>query len=102
MKKHFKLKKFRNIVKRFLKISTSLSLAISALNVFPASQNHISYAADTIKIMPLGDSITYGMADEGGYRKYLDVALKEKNIKRKALDLLLLFISMILLYLGSR
>ena len=28
--------------------------------------------------------------------------LKEKNIKRKALDLLLLFISMILLYLGSR
>ena len=28
--------------------------------------------------------------------------LKEKNIKRKALDLALLFISMILLYLGSR
>jgi hypothetical protein len=27
--------------------------------------------------------------------------LKEKNVKRKALDLVLLFISMILLYLGS-
>ena len=37
-------------------------------------------AADTINIMPVGDSITFGYGDDGGYRKYLDYFLKEKGI----------------------
>ncbi len=37
-------------------------------------------AADTIKIMPVGDSITNGDGDPGGYRKFLDYTLKEKGI----------------------
>ena len=32
-----------------------------------------------IKIMPIGDSITFGYGHEGGYRKYLDYFLKEKG-----------------------
>ena len=38
-------------------------------------------SADTYKIMPIGDSITFGMGDDGGYRKFLDMTLKEKGIK---------------------
>ena len=37
-------------------------------------------AADTVKIMPVGDSITNGDGDPGGYRKFLDYALKQKGI----------------------
>lgn len=32
-----------------------------------------------IKIMPIGDSITFGYGHEGGYRKYLDYYLKDKG-----------------------
>jgi len=35
----------------------------------------------TIKIMPVGDSITYGMGETGGYRKYLYQALTQKGYK---------------------
>ena len=34
---------------------------------------------NVIRIMPAGDSITFGMGDTGGYRKYLDYFLKEKG-----------------------
>jgi len=34
---------------------------------------------DTIKIMPVGDSITFGMGEDGGYRKYLDYFMKQKG-----------------------
>ena len=37
-------------------------------------------AADQIKIMPVGDSITNGDGDPGGYRKFLDYTLKQKGI----------------------
>lgn len=37
-------------------------------------------AADPVRIMPVGDSITNGDGETGGYRKYLDYALKQKNI----------------------
>ena len=65
-------------IKRFLRIGTSLALSISTLSLLTSAPAKIS-AADTIKIMPLGDSITYGMADEGGYRKYLSYFLKQKG-----------------------
>ena len=37
-------------------------------------------AADQVNIMPIGDSITFGLGEDGGYRKYLDYALKAKDI----------------------
>ncbi|MBO4523143.1 MAG: carbohydrate binding domain-containing protein [Ruminococcus sp.] len=43
-------------------------------NVINSSQNE-----NMIRIMPAGDSITFGMGDTGGYRKYLDYFLKEKG-----------------------
>ncbi|WP_295071661.1 SGNH/GDSL hydrolase family protein [Ruminococcus sp.] len=75
MKKHFIVGK---TIKRFLRIGTSLALSISTLSLLPSAPRQSS-AADTIKIMPLGDSITYGMADEGGYRKYLSYFLQQKG-----------------------
>jgi len=36
---------------------------------------------DTVKIMPVGDSITFGMGENGGYRKYLYQALTQKGYK---------------------
>lgn len=35
--------------------------------------------SDTIKIMPVGDSITFGYGEAGGYRKYLYHALGQKG-----------------------
>ena len=39
----------------------------------------VTSKTDKIKIMPAGDSITFGMGDDGGYRKFLDYFLKEKG-----------------------
>lgn len=55
---------------------SALMLAATAL---PQSFHLEAAAAEKIKIMPLGDSITFGMADEGGYRKYLWQVLREKG-----------------------
>ena len=43
-------------------------------------------ALDQVKIMPVGDSITNGDGEAGGYRKYLDYALKQKGISFDILD----------------
>ena len=61
---------------KLLSVLSALMLAVSAL---PSGSDMEAAAADKIKIMPLGDSITYGMADEGGYRKFLWQKLKEKG-----------------------
>ena len=37
---------------------------------------------DQIKIMPIGDSITFGYGHTGGYRKYLDYYLKQKGFTK--------------------
>lgn len=58
---------------KLISFASALVLAASAVPRIPAR------AADKIKIMPLGDSITYGMADEGGYRKFLWQFLKENG-----------------------
>lgn len=79
MKKHFNFNETKVILKRFMKIGTSLALALSTLSLFPSTPKQAVFAADTIKIMPLGDSITYGMADEGGYRKYLSYFLQQNG-----------------------
>ena len=62
--------------KRILSVAAALMLAATML---PAGSGSVTAAEQTIKIMPLGDSITYGMADEGGYRKFLWQFLKQKG-----------------------
>ena len=54
--------------KKLFSVMSAMMLAATAL---PQGFGLEAAAAEKIKIMPLGDSITYGMADEGGYRKYL-------------------------------
>ncbi|SFW23780.1 Lysophospholipase L1 [Ruminococcus flavefaciens] len=41
--------------------------------------NTTTQSTGTIKIMPIGDSITFGMGDTGGYRKFLYNSLKKKG-----------------------
>lgn len=57
-------------------VLTATTLFASAL--FKPTQ--VAEAADQIKIMPIGDSITNGDGETGGYRKYLDYTLKQKGI----------------------
>ncbi len=38
-------------------------------------------AAGPVNIMPIGDSITFGLGEDGGYRKYLDYTLRSKDIQ---------------------
>ena len=63
--------------KKLTAIMSALTLTLTAL----PGGGFRGLAADssTIKIMPLGDSITYGMQDEGGYRKFLWRMLKDKG-----------------------
>ena len=62
--------------KRIVSVAAAVMLAAAAM---PKAPGNAAAAEKTVKIMPLGDSITYGMADEGGYRKYLWQFLKEKG-----------------------
>lgn len=57
--------------------AVSLSTLLSTAWQIP---NLEADAADTVNIMPIGDSITFGLGEDGGYRKYLDYALRSKNI----------------------
>ncbi|MBQ6039720.1 MAG: hypothetical protein IJL32_02935 [Oscillospiraceae bacterium] len=59
--------------RKLLSVMSAFVLAVSAVPRISAQ------AAEKIKIMPLGDSITYGMADEGGYRKFLWQFLKKNG-----------------------
>lgn len=67
-----------------MKLNHRLSALVSAfaltITMLPLNSGYAAAAeSKTFKIMPLGDSITYGMADEGGYRKFLDAALKQNG-----------------------
>ena len=57
--------------------AVSAAAMLSGSRMLP--QENVS-AADMVKIMPIGDSITFGYGDEGGYRKFLDQALKDQGI----------------------
>ena len=65
-------------MKKLAALLTAAAAAFTCIQMpLPAVQ-----AADQINIMPIGDSITfgYGQGQDGGYRKFLDYALKEKGI----------------------
>ena len=63
-------------MKKWKVFLTAAVLAFSAVPQIVQS----AQAADTLKIMPVGDSITDGVGEDGGYRKYLDYMLKQKGI----------------------
>ena len=65
--------------KRVLRASVGLAMSAAMLSAAMPISAPVANAADTVKIMPLGDSITFGMADDGGYRKYLDMFMKQKG-----------------------
>lgn len=80
MKSFFHTGKSYQKITRLPKRLASFAMTISALAamaqpVIPQQSD----AAEAVKIMPLGDSITYGMADEGGYRKYLSYFLSQNG-----------------------
>ena len=61
-----------------------LTAAATAVSVMLSPISSVTFtnadAADSVKIMPIGDSITFGYGDDGGYRKFLDYELKQKSI----------------------
>ena len=63
-------------MKKWKVFLTAAVLAFSAVPQIVQS----AQATDTLKIMPVGDSITDGVGEDGGYRKYLDYMLKQKGI----------------------
>ena len=81
MKMYYRFSKISQKAKKILSIGTVCVLAASsaASNVLYTTSGKASAAENTLKIMPLGDSITYGMADEGGYRKFLSYFLKQNG-----------------------
>ena len=67
-------------MKKLKTLLTAAAVAFTAMfSTAPAPQT-AARALDTVKIMPIGDSITFGYGEDGGYRKYLDQALKAKEI----------------------
>ncbi|MBR5721996.1 MAG: carbohydrate binding domain-containing protein [Oscillospiraceae bacterium] len=62
-------------MKKLCALLASAVLAAAAIPRFGPEQ--AVSAAGTVKIMPVGDSITFGMGENGGYRKYLYDTLKK-------------------------
>ena len=68
-------------MKKIKALLTASAVTLSML--LPAGFKSVNIevkAAEQVSIMPIGDSITFGLGEDGGYRKYLDYALKEKDI----------------------
>ncbi|MBQ9898328.1 MAG: carbohydrate binding domain-containing protein [Ruminococcus sp.] len=67
------------------KLKALLTASVLSLTTLFSSALHApvlqASSADPVRIMPIGDSITFGYGETGGYRKYLDYALKEKGIE---------------------
>ncbi len=67
------------------KIKALLTASVMALTTLFSSAWHSSSleakSIDQVNIMPIGDSITFGLGEDGGYRKYLDYTLKTKGIE---------------------
>ena len=69
-------------MKKLTTVLTASVLTLTALLSAPESVPPTeASAAGPLKIMPIGDSITFGLGDTGGYRKHLDRVLKEKGIE---------------------
>ncbi len=66
-----------------MKLKQRITSVAAAMMLFatmlPTGSGTAAAANGAVKIMPLGDSITFGMGDDGGYRKYLDYFLDQKG-----------------------
>lgn len=68
-------------MKKMLSILGASVLAAASLSASVGSGgSQKAAAADQVRIMPVGDSITNGEGETGGYRKYLDYILNQKGI----------------------
>ena len=68
-------------MKRMRTLLTAAALALSSMCSAAVSAGGMTAnAADPVRIMPIGDSITFGYGEDGGYRKYLDYALRADGI----------------------
>ena len=57
--------------KAFLSVSSALLMVLNSVSVGTIGVSAEETNSDTVKILPLGDSITDGYWTSGGYRKYL-------------------------------
>lgn len=75
--------KISGVRSRVLRLGAIFTMAATVFTTMlqPSAFIPTSAADDIIKIMPLGDSITFGMADDGGYRKYLSYLLQQNGYK---------------------
>lgn len=67
-------------MKRIKALLTASALTFTAAFSSGMQMPHTVSAAESVNIMPIGDSITFGYGEDGGYRKYLDYALRAKDI----------------------
>jgi glucuronoarabinoxylan endo-1,4-beta-xylanase len=68
-------------MKRMRTLLTAAALALSSMcSAAVCAGGMTANAADPVRIMPIGDSITFGYGEDGGYRKYLDYALRADGI----------------------
>ena len=67
------------------KIKAILTASVMTLTTLISSAGYAlpleTSAMDQVSIMPIGDSITFGLGDDGGYRKFLDYTLRSKGIE---------------------
>lgn len=70
-------------MKKIKAILTASAVALSALfsSACFIPDTEVNAASGSVNIMPIGDSITFGLGEDGGYRKYLDYTLKTKDIE---------------------
>ena len=68
-------------MKKLHSLLTASAVALTAVYASTANLKTVDvYALDQVNIMPIGDSITFGLGEDGGYRKYLDYSLRQKGI----------------------
>lgn len=65
------------------KVKTFITASAVTLSALFTSSLYIPEcsAEGPVNIMPIGDSITFGLGEDGGYRKYLDYTLRSKGIQ---------------------
>ena len=67
-------------MKNTIRKAVAAAVAAAAMGTFlPSVGVSAESGSDTIRIMPLGDSITDGYWEQGGYRKYLSYTLAQKG-----------------------
>ncbi|MDE6502799.1 MAG: hypothetical protein K2L10_11995 [Ruminococcus sp.] len=56
--------------KKIISLISAVTMAFTLIPTVAVAENKTNDSKETIKIMPIGDSITHGYQSSGGYRKY--------------------------------